>query len=949
MFNRSAATRRSLRQRRLASAVRSVVERLEERALFSFTTPVAYNVGGLEAHGVATGDFNRDGKADLVVANYMAQGTVSVLLGNGDGTFAPKADFAAGAYANEITIADFNGDGAQDLAVQGTSIGILLGNGDGTFRAPVTSPAVGAQHAPAAGDFNKDGKMDLAYISFTGVSVLNGNGDGTFSAGASYAAGGSAELVIAGDLNNDGAIDLATPNAVSGGTVSVLMNNGDGTFKPYVSYAAFSAPFTMAGGDFNHDGYEDFAVANSYTSSAITVVLNNGDGTYGPPTVYQVPEAPFGIEVGDYNGDGVEDLAEHGPGAVEVQLGKGDGSFYAAAPTPTLSGPLGFGTSGDFNGDGADDLVGPANGGFVTVLTNTNNDRASLAGAVTFGVSMPSMVMAGSTVPMTVSALDAQGNVVSNFAGTVYISSNDPQMKGQLQAYTFTAADAGVHSFLKTVTLNTLGTQTVQVGAPFMTEADSAVLVTPRAVRLGMATSVTSVGAGSTLNVTVSALDATGSPAIGYGGTVTFSSTDSQSGLPASYTFTAEDAGVHTFTLSLKTAGTQLVGVSDPTGLSGSTTVAVTPGNAVGLSIAGGSGAIGIARTVVISAIDAYGNVDTSYNGTLNLSTSDAAARFPSSVAIVNGRAVTAVTLMTVGADAVTATDPATGLTLTANLDATPAIAVGYAISSASATIAGAPMIITVTVNNSIGQVAADYTGTVSFSSTDLRAGLPASYTFTAADAGTHTFALSLVTAGTQMLTLRDVSNTLVSTGAPITVAPAALASLAMSGPKGTTAGQSQDFILTARDVYGNIATNFTGAVQFTSTDGQAALPGTYTFTAADAGVHVFSIALKTAGGQVVTATAAGNPLVTVSLSDLNVAPTVATHFSINAPSNVSTGVAFTLKVVALDVYGNTAADTPARCTWRARCWGRCRRITPSPRPTAGCTALARSSTPPGR
>ena len=170
---------------------------------------------------VAVGDFNRDGKLDLVTANNNFQNTtVSVLLGNGDGTFQRNVEYATGGTAWAVTVADFNGDGIVDLATANENVGK--------------------------------------------ASVLLGNGDGTFQPHRDYAVGGDPESIVAADFNGDGKPDLTVANALGpGGSVSVLLGNGDGTFKTQIVYTTGSEPVSVAVGDFNRDGKIDLVLANS--------------------------------------------------------------------------------------------------------------------------------------------------------------------------------------------------------------------------------------------------------------------------------------------------------------------------------------------------------------------------------------------------------------------------------------------------------------------------------------------------------------------------------------------------------------------------------------------------------------------------------------------------------------------------------------------------------------
>jgi hypothetical protein len=223
---------------------------------------------------------------------------------------------------------------------------------------------------------------------------------------------------------------------------------------------------------------------------------------------------------------------------------------------------------------------------------------------------------------------------------------------------------------------------------------------------------------------------------------------------------------------------------------------------------------------------------------------------------------------------------------------------------------AGAPGSVTVKVENARGQLLANYRGTVHFSSTDPRAVLPADYTFTAADAGMHTFTnlVTLKTAGTQSITATDVSDsTLIGTESGITVSPGN-ASFTLSGiPSALTAGTAANATLTVKDGFGNLITGYAGTVHFTSPDPQAGLPADYTFTAADAGAHTFSVTLKTAGTQGVTATDTASSSLTASQSGITVSPAAVSQLAVTAqpPGAVLAGAAFGLTVAAEDAYGN--------------------------------------------
>jgi hypothetical protein len=197
----------------------------------------------------------------------------------------------------------------------------------------------------------------------------------------------------------------------------------------------------------------------------------------------------------------------------------------------------------------------------------------------------------------------------------------------------------------------------------------------------------------------------------------------------------------------------------------------------------------------------------------------------------------------------------------------------------------------------------------VEFRSSDGRAVLPATYTFTAADHGVHTFTgLVLDTAGTQSLTVRDSASSSITGSGSVAVSPAAASRLVISGfPSATTAGTAGKITVTARDAFGNVATGYTGTVHFTSSDPQAALPADYTFTTADAGRRTFSTVLKTAGTQSLTAKDTVNRSLTWTEAGIAVSPAAASRLAVSAPAGATAGTAFNVTVTAQDAYGNTA------------------------------------------
>jgi len=394
------------------------------------------------------GDFNGDGKPDLAVANAGNaatgdDGNVSILLGNGDGTFQAALDVAAGKNPFSIAVGDFNGDGRPDIVVANNGINpaggwlagtvsVLLGNGDGTFRAHVDYATGTGPDSVAVGDFNGDHALDLAVMAPAAhvVDVLLGNGDGTFQPHVDYLAAGyyvdpGYRKVAVADFNQDGKADLAVAGGFSGGVVGILEGNGDGTFHPAVGYDPVGAfGESVAAGDFNGDGKLDlvvtFAKHGNPTFSGVSVLLGNGAGTFShASTLATVPAgcgagAPF---VADFDGDGKLDVAligggaEHdglclfgGGGAILFFKGNGDGTFPPPASLTTSSAWNLAAIADDLDGKKTPDLV-TVNGSVVhsdnTVSVLLNSTGADFS--ISASAPVPGTVSRGQSSTSTVS------------------------------------------------------------------------------------------------------------------------------------------------------------------------------------------------------------------------------------------------------------------------------------------------------------------------------------------------------------------------------------------------------------------------------------------------------------------------------------------------------------------------------------------------------------------
>ena len=376
--------------------------------------------------GVTLSDLNGDGKLDLVVTLWggnfgpiidgkipnpphlnpttqqvTTQGSVAVLLGNGDGSFAQPHYYLVGTRPVSTKAADLTGDGKKDLVVTNgvtSTISLLKGNGDGTFQTAIDLPSGVAPNMLAIADLNGDGKPDIAATNngdaTVGVYINNSTpGNINFAAQVAYPVGLNPAGVVSGDFNHDGNIDLAVLNNgdyftfSSPTTITVLLGNGDGTVTPQPAQIVWNhnGGDALAVGDFSGTGRLDLAVANFGYASAneLRIMRGNGDGTFTPAESYGIGEGAEDIKVADFNGDGVVDLitCDLNDDTITVLAGKGDGTFVSSVdassdkPVPFGFPAFGYPTFvdvGDLNRDGKPDIVtGNIFNRTVTVLQNT--------------------------------------------------------------------------------------------------------------------------------------------------------------------------------------------------------------------------------------------------------------------------------------------------------------------------------------------------------------------------------------------------------------------------------------------------------------------------------------------------------------------------------------------------------------------------------------------------
>jgi hypothetical protein len=395
---------------------------------------------------------------------------------------------------------------------------------------------------------------------------------------------------------------------------------------------------------------------------------------------------------------------------------------------------------------------------------------------------------------------------------------------------------------------------------------------------------------------------------------VTFTSTDLAAALPST---SALASGTRTFTVTLKTAGSQTVTATDTvaTALSGTcTAIGVSPAAASVLQIsAPASAAAGSGFSVTVTAKDPYGNTASGYAGTVAFSSTDANAVLPANSALISGSKSFTVTLKTAGSQTVTATDtvaPSLSATTPA-IGANPAAASTFQISLPPSAAAGAAFPVTVTAKDPYGNTATGYAGTVTFSSTDPNAVLPAN---SALVSGSKSFTVTLKTAGSQTVTATDtVTTSLSGTSPAVSVSALAASSLQISAPASVIAGVGFPVTVTAKDPYGNTATGYAGTVTFSSTDANAVLPAN---SSLPSGTGTFSVTLKTAGSQTITATDTVAPSLSATTPAIGVNPAPASALQISAPASAAAGSGISVTVTAKDPYGNTATGYAGTVTF---------------------------------
>ena len=923
---------------------------------FNFVPVSTLSLGYGAKEAMATGDFNGDGKVDIAVhiqsgdvqidaaTPVLSGGAISILLGNGDGTFAagvlatPEQAFpqfpggnAVTSVGSSIAVADINGDGILDLVVDNlNSVAVSLGRGDGGFYPQeFFSSTAGVAGPVEIGDFNGDGLPDIAELD-TGANHT------------SYTNPGFEDVVLNDGVDNPnqfGAVGfrLSSPTTVTQNTrFSVTVTAVDAAGNPVPGFLGtvylfadqgMAIPYTFTAAD---AGTHTFTNELAFTTGSNMVSAGAPGMTVGSQAVTALPGhlklivSPT-ITAGTNNTLTIQALDAFGN------------------PLPTFTGLLSI-TSSDPKARPISNFMNAAEAGVVTLSANVNGLTLLTDGAQTisvsaqfmttavdsvvvspghFVVSEPATTIAGAPFALTVSAVDAAGNPIPAFIGTISVHSSDPLVPAI--AYTFTAADAGTHTF--SASSFTAGSETITVSSlpalpQNMTNGTGTIIVSPAATTAFILVAPVSViigdppfrlaataFTGGTFFFTLTAVDAFGNVTPNYSGTVAFQASTPRGSLPANYTFTASDAGSHTFNAILDVSNLQTLTAQDTLApqITGSATFQVNPSPVTSFTVSAPPQTVtaGDNINVVIDAFDIFGNPTSLDAGNIHVTSSDPQAVLPPDTPL-SAQLGIALSLRTAGTESFTISDSVLPyVTVTESVNVVAAATRSLVVAGFPATTAGVAQGFTVTSEDAFGNVTPNYVGTVSFSSSDAQASLPASYTFTSADAGTHTFMGALTTAGTQSLSVTDAANhAIAGSESAIAVAPAAATSFVITGFPTTVAGVAHPIVVTAKDAFGNVSVGYTGTVAFSSSDVQAGLPAAYTFTAADAGVRTFYVALKTVGTQSVTVTDSANATITSTFAGIFVTPAATATFALIS-SSAKAGVAQSLTVEALDAFGN--------------------------------------------
>jgi uncharacterized delta-60 repeat protein len=858
----------------------------------------ASNQPGLDISGEGRGSNTLTGNFTVVQAVYGANGQVISF----DATFEQHSEGAAPALFGEIKYnysptpagvlgndTDPDGQTITAAVVTGPSNGSLTLNPDGTFTYAPNADYVGADSFTYQAS---DGTLN-SNTATVNITVNPVNEAPSFVAGANQTlVEGAGAQTVPGWAT---ASSAGPPNEASQALNFLVSTNNNSLFAvaPTIDPATGTLTYTPAPG--------------ALGSATVTVQLHDNGGTANGGVDTSAPQT-FVVTVND----ATPTFTLGGPASVD------EGSAYTlslAAVDPdtvtdwTITWGDGIVQTVTGNPSSVAHLF-PYGANSYTISATADDEDGTHAAANTVAVSVvpvqlaivgPSTATAGSPFSLTVTALDSSGNLDTTYSGTVHFTTSGAASLPL--DYTFGPGDAGSHLF-SGVILDTAGNQSITA-----TDTNSATITGSQTTAVSAApatqfvvTGPQSATAGIAFTEFVTAEDSYGNVSTGYTGTVHISSSDGLAILP-------QDAplnnGTGSFTVTLVTAGSQSITATDLNNstITGSQTTAVGAAPATQFAVVGPQSATaGVAFTEFVTAQDSYGNLATGYTGTVHLTSSDGHAILPQDAPLNNGTGSFTVTLDTAGNQSITATDLNNATITGAQTTAVSAAgAARFAVTGPSSATAGVAFTEYVTAQDAFGNVATGYTGTVHLSSSDGHAVVSHDSTL---NNGTGSFTVTFQTAGSQSITATDTNSATITGTQTTAVGAAAATRFVVTGPSSATAGVAFTESVTAQDAFGNVATGYTGTVHITSLDGHAMLPQDATL---NNGTGSFTVTLKTAGNQSLTATDTNNATITGTQSGIAVGAATAATFTVSGYPAATAGTAHTFTVTARDAFGNVA------------------------------------------